>query len=78
MCSELDGGDTGYGWYLSTGGGMLIGVSHELAPKLDGASSWLTLPAVNGPACTRLRSIGPSAGKGSPCLDDQGIGLTDH
>lgn len=68
---------------------MLIIVSHELAPKLDGAVLnfgqynkiqrfvWLTIPAIKGPACTCLRSIGPSAGKRSPCLDDQRIGLTD-
>ncbi|MCQ9164147.1 peptidase [Arthrobacter sp. STN4] len=69
--------------------GIVISVSHELAAKLDGAVLdfgtfnkmqrfvWLAMPAVKGPACTCLRSIGPSAGKRSPCLDDQGIGLSD-
>jgi hypothetical protein len=69
--------------------GIVISVSHELAPKLDGATLdfgsynkmerfvWLTLPAVKGPACTCLRSIGAPAGKRSPCLDDQGLGLRD-
>jgi hypothetical protein len=69
--------------------GIIVSVSHELAPKLDGAILdfgsynkmerfvWLTMPAVKGPACTCLRSIGAPAGKRSPCLDDQGIGLRD-
>ena len=86
---ERNGWDTGDGRDLPTGEEMLISISHELAPKLDGAVLdfgqynkiqrfvWLTLPAVKGPACTCLRSIGPSAGKRSPCLDDQRIGLTD-
>lgn len=68
---------------------IVISVSHELAPKLDGAVLdfgsynkmqrflWLVMPAVKGPACTCLRSIGPSAGKHSFCLDDQGLGLSD-
>ncbi|PYI69923.1 peptidase [Arthrobacter livingstonensis] len=68
---------------------LVISVSHELAPKLDGAILdfgtynkmqrfvWLATPAVKGPACTCLRSIGPAAGKHSPCLDDQGVGLSD-
>ncbi|MEV8181470.1 peptidase [Arthrobacter sp. N199823] len=87
---EREESHTGDEWdLLSTGDEMLISVSHELAPKLDGAVLdfgqynkiqrfvWLTMPAVKGPACTCLRSIGPSAGKRSPCLDDQRIGLTD-
>lgn len=68
---------------------IVISVSHELAPKLDSAVLdfgaynkmqrfvWLVMPAVKGPACTCLRSIGPAAGKHSPCLDDQGVGLSD-
>jgi hypothetical protein len=68
---------------------IIVSVSHDLAPKLDGALLdfgnynkmerfvWLTMPAVKGPACTCLRSIGAPAGKRSPCLDDQGIGLRD-
>jgi hypothetical protein len=68
---------------------IVISVSHELAPKLHGAALdfgsynkmerfvWLTMPAVKGPACTCLRSIGAPAGKRSPCLDDQGLGLRD-
>jgi hypothetical protein len=63
---------------------VVISVSHELAPKLHGAALdfgsynkmerfvWLTMPAVKGPACTCVRSIGAPAGKRSPCLDDQG------
>ncbi|MFQ4149806.1 peptidase [Arthrobacter sp. LAPM80] len=86
---EQAGGDTGHDWDRPTGEEILISVSHELAPKLDGAVLdfgqynkiqrfvWLTLPAVKGPACTCLRSIGASAGKRSPCLDDQRIGVTD-
>jgi len=66
-----------------------LSVSHDLAPKLDGAIldfglynkmqrfAWLSLPAVKGPQCTCLRSTGVPAGKRSPCLDDAGIGLTD-
>jgi Fe-S cluster assembly iron-binding protein IscA len=69
--------------------GITVSVSHELAPKLDGAILdfgnynkmqrfvWLSMPAVKGPACTCLRSFGAPAGKRSPCLDDQGLGLTD-
>ncbi|MFI5085083.1 MAG: hypothetical protein ACHP7K_04035 [Actinomycetales bacterium] len=69
--------------------GFTLSVSHELAPKLDGAVLdfdnynrmerfvWLGLPAVKGPSCTCLRSIGPAAGKRSLCLDDRGAGLTD-
>lgn len=68
---------------------IVISVSHELAPKLDSAVLdfgaynkmqrfvWLVMPAVKGPACTCLRSVGPAAGKHSPCLDDQGVGLSD-
>lgn len=68
---------------------IAISVSHELAPKLDGAVLdfgtynkmqrfvWLSMPAIKGPSCTCLRSIGPAAGKRSTCLDDQGIGLSD-
>lgn len=66
-----------------------VSVSNELAPKLDGAILdfgaynkmerflWLALPATKRPACTCRRSIGPSAGKRSPCLDDEGVGLRD-
>lgn len=66
-----------------------ISVSHELAPKLDGAVLdfgnhnkmqrflWLAMPAVKGPACTCRRSMGSPAGKRSPCLDDRGLGLSD-
>ncbi|MGN7147454.1 peptidase [Arthrobacter sp. SAFR-179] len=68
---------------------VAISVSHELAPKLDGAVLdfgtynkmqrfvWLAMPAVKGPSCTCLRSLGAPAGKRSPCLDDQGLGLAD-
>jgi len=68
---------------------IVISISHELAPKLDGAILdfgtynkmqrfvWLAMPSVKGPACTCLRSIGPAAGKRSSCLDDQGVGLSD-
>lgn len=66
-----------------------ISVSHDLAPKLDGAVLdfglynkmqrfvWMSLPSVKGPQCTCLRSTGVPAGKHSPCLDDKGLGLTD-
>lgn len=66
-----------------------MSVSHDLAPKLDGAVLdfgsynrmqrfvWLSMPAVKGPSCTCLRSIGPATGKRSICLDDQRIGLSD-
>jgi hypothetical protein len=69
--------------------GLEISVSHDLAPKLDGAVLdfglynkmqrfvWASLPAVKGPPCTCLRSTGVPAGKRSPCLDDAGTGLTD-
>ncbi|MFJ6416089.1 peptidase [Paeniglutamicibacter sp. NPDC091659] len=68
---------------------IAISVSRELAPKLDGAVLdfgsynkmerfvWLAMPAVKGPACTCRRSVGPPTGKRSPCLDDQGVGLSD-
>jgi hypothetical protein len=69
--------------------GLDISVSHDLAPKLDGAVLdfglynkmqrfvWASLPAVKGPQCTCLRSTGVPAGKRSPCLDDAGSGLSD-
>jgi hypothetical protein len=68
---------------------ITVSVSHDLAPKLDGAVLdfgtfnkmerfvWLKLPSVKGPSCTCLRSIGAPAGKRSPCLDDRGLGLSD-
>lgn len=68
----------------STGDEFVTSVSHDLAPNFDGAILdfgiynkmqrfvWPAMPAVKGPACTCLRSIGPAAGKNSPCLDDQG------
>lgn len=68
---------------------ITITVSHELAARLDGAILdfgkynrmqrfvWTVLPAVKGPQCTCLRSMGKPAGKRSPCLDDTGVGLTD-
>lgn len=71
------------------GEGIILSVSHDLAPKLDGAILefgsynkmerfvWAMMPAVKGPACTCLRSIGAPAGKRSACLDDQGTGLRD-
>jgi len=70
-------------------GALTISVSHELAHRLDGAVLdfgnynrmqrfvWTTLPAVKGPQCTCLRSMGKPAGKRSPCLDDIGVGITD-
>lgn len=54
---------------------VMISVSRELAPKLDGAVLefgsynkmqrflWLATPAVKGPACTCRRSVGSPAGK---------------
>ncbi|MHA7270154.1 peptidase [Arthrobacter sp. HLT1-20] len=77
-------------WNRPNAAGVAISVSHELAVKLDGAILdfgaynkmqrfvWLSIPAVKGPSCTCLRSIGPAAGKHSPCLDDRGIGLSDR
>jgi Fe-S cluster assembly iron-binding protein IscA len=72
-----------------THGTLTISVSHELAHRLDGAVLdfgnynrmqrfvWTALPAVKGPQCTCLRSMGKPAGKRSPCLDDIGVGITD-
>jgi Fe-S cluster assembly iron-binding protein IscA len=72
-----------------THGTVTISVSHELANRLDGAVLdfgnynrmqrfvWTALPAVKGPQCTCLRSMGKPAGKRSPCLDDTGVGITD-
>jgi len=74
---------------VDPGPGLNMSVSHDLAPRLDGAVLdfgtynkmqrfvWLSLPAVKGPSCTCLRSMGGPAGTRSPCLDDAGIGLTD-
>ena len=68
---------------------LTISVSHELAPRLDGAVLdfgnynrlqrfvWTAIPAVKGPQCTCLRAMGKPAGKRSPCLDDIGVGITD-
>lgn len=65
-----------------------ISVSSDLAPKISGALLdfgeyngvqrfiWLTMPAARGPRCTCRRSTGSPAGKRSPCLDDQRVGLT--
>ncbi|WP_019482578.1 hypothetical protein [Arthrobacter sp. TB 23] len=65
-----------------------LSISNDLAPKIGGALLdfgeynnvhrfiWLTLPAVKGPQCTCRRSFGPSAGKRSPCLDDERPGLS--
>jgi Fe-S cluster assembly iron-binding protein IscA len=73
----------------AAGHAMTVTVSHELAPRLDGAVLdfgrhnrmqrfvWAALPAVKGPQCTCLRSMGKPAGKRSPCLDDAGVGITD-
>lgn len=64
-----------------------LSVSSDLAPKIHGAVLdfgdynnlqrfiWLTMPAAKGPQCTCRRSIGTPAGKRSPCLDDQRLGL---
>lgn len=82
--SEDDGLDS-----ADAGPAAKVSVSHELAPRLDGAVldfgtynkmqrfAWVSLPAVKGPQCSCLRSAGAPAGKHSPCLDDAGIGLTD-
>lgn len=71
------------------GRSLAVSVSHDLAPKLDRAVLdfgtynkmqrfiWLSLPAVKGPQCSCLRSTGTPAGKRAPCLDDEGLGLTD-
>lgn len=68
---------------------IAVSVSADLAPALDRAVLdfgnynsvqrfvWTTLPGIKGPSCTCLRSVGPPAGKRSPCLDDRRIGLTD-
>ena len=68
---------------------LTITISHDLAGRLDGAVLdfgnynrmqrfvWTALPAVKGPQCTCLRSMGKPAGKRSPCLDDIGLGITD-
>lgn len=68
---------------------ILLSVSRDLAPKLDGAVLhfgnynkmqrfiWLSMPAVKGHPCVCRRSIGTPSGKRSPCLDDPGIGLSD-
>jgi hypothetical protein len=68
---------------------VAITVSHELAARLDGAVLdfgrynrmerfvWTSLPAVKGPQCTCLRSMGKPVGKRAPCLDDSGVGITD-
>ncbi|MCI0139962.1 peptidase [Arthrobacter bambusae] len=68
---------------------IALSVSHNLAPKLDGAVLhfgnynkmqrfiWLSMPAVPGHPCVCRRSIGAPAGKRSPCLDDSGVGLSD-
>ena len=86
---ELRSGGADQSVLGAMGSGLEISVSHDLAPKLDGAVLnfglynkmqrfvWLSLPAVKGPQCTCLRSTGIPAGKRSPCLDDKGIGLTD-
>lgn len=69
--------------------GVDVSVGQDLAPKLAGGVLdfglynkmqrfvWTSLPAVKGPQCTCLRSTGAPAGKRSPCLDDEGVGLTD-
>ena len=66
-----------------------LSVSADLAPRLNGAVLdfglynkmqrfvWTSLPGTKGPQCTCLRSTGAPAGKRSPCLDDQGMGLID-
>jgi hypothetical protein len=68
---------------------IVLSVSRELAPKLNGAVLhfgnynnmqrfiWLSMPAVTGHPCVCRRSIGTPAGKRSPCLDDSGVGLRD-
>jgi hypothetical protein len=93
QCLLLDPGSAGEAsydrWGRPDGEEFAVSVSHELAPKLDGAVLdfgaynrmqrfvWRSMPAVKGPSCTCLRSIGLSAGKRSHCLDDLGIGLSD-
>ncbi len=77
------------GWNRPDDEEIVISVSRELAPKLDDAVldfglynkmqrfAWLDMPALKRPACTCRRSVGPPVGKRSPCLDDQGVGLSD-
>lgn len=72
-----------------TGHTLTITVSHELAGKLEGAVLdfgnynrmqrfvWTDLPAVKGPQCTCLRTMGKPAGRRATCLDDAGVGITD-
>ncbi|ERI38013.2 peptidase (plasmid) [Arthrobacter sp. TES] len=72
-----------------THGTVTISVSHDLADRLNGAVLdfgnynrmqrfvWTVIPAVKGPQCTCLRSMGKPAGKRSPCLDDIGMGISD-
>jgi hypothetical protein len=69
---------------------IIISVSRDLAPKLDGAVLhfgnynkmqrfiWLSMPAITGHPCVCRRSIGTPTEKRSPCLDDPGIGLSDR
>jgi hypothetical protein len=85
----LQDAETGQNTPSADTGTIEISVSHDLAPKLDGAVLdfglynkmqrfvWLSLPSVKGPQCTCLRSTGVPAGRRSPCLDDKGLGLTD-
>lgn len=68
---------------------VTITISHDLADRLDGALLdfgnynrmqrfvWRVIPAVKGPRCSCLRSMGKPAGKRSPCLDDARVGLRD-
>jgi hypothetical protein len=86
LACELPRNHSSYG---GTDTDLAISVSHDLAPKLDGAVLdfglynkmqrfvWQSLPAVKGPQCTCLRSTGVPSGKRSPCLDDAGTGLTN-
>ena len=85
----LPAGASPDGWNQTGSEEIVISVSRELALNLDGAVLdfgtynkmqrfvWLAMPAVKGPSCTCRRSVGAPAGKRSPCLDDQGIGLRD-
>ena len=62
---------------------VTITISYDLADRIEGAVLdfgnyhrvqrfvWTTMPAVKGPRCTCLRSMGKPAGKRSPCLDDR-------
>lgn len=68
--------------------GLQVSVSAELAARLDGAVLdfgnyngfqrfiWLEMPGVKGPRCSCRRSFGAPAGKRSPCLDKQRLGLS--